>query len=162
MIGNSMFRFFIIFVSMISIISCASSPTGRSQMILKSDASLEQEGARQFRKLRESLPLVQDPRTIDYVACVTNSIIDVVDGDYADLYWELAVVDQPDVNAYVLPGGKIVVNTGILNMATNQDQLAAVIGHEVAHVTSRHANERASRSAVTAVSYTHLTLPTKA
>ena len=151
MIGNSMFRFFIIFVSMISIISCASSPTGRSQMILKSDASLEQEGARQFRKLRESLPLVQDPRTIDYVACVTNSIIDVVDGDYADLYWELAVVDQPDVNAYVLPGGKIVVNTGILNMATNQDQLAAVIGHEVAHVTSRHANERASRSAVTGV-----------
>jgi len=144
-------HFLILTISCILLISCSSSPTGRSQMILKSEVALEQEGARQFRKLRESLPLVQDPVIIDYVACVTNAIVDVVEGDSANLYWELAVVDQPDVNAYVLPGGKIVVNTGILTMATNQDQLAAVIGHEVAHVTARHANERASRAAITGV-----------
>jgi predicted Zn-dependent protease len=139
----------IIVINIILLTSCASSPTGRSQMILKSDASLEQEGSRQFKQLRETLPLVQNPATIDYVACVTNAIVDVVEGRDADLYWELAVVDQSDVNAYVLPGGKIVVNSGILTMTSNQHQLAAVIGHEVAHVTARHANERASRAAVT-------------
>ena len=136
-------------IHIIVLTSCASSPTGRSQMILKSDAAMEQEGSRQFKRLRETLPLVQNPATIDYVACVTNSIVNAIEGSDADLYWELAVVDQPDVNAYVLPGGKIVVNSGILTMTSNQHQLAAVIGHEVAHVTARHANERASRAAVT-------------
>ena len=91
----------ILTISCILLISCSSSPTGRTQIILKSEVALEQEGARQFRKLRESLPLVQDPVIIDYVACVTNAIVDVVEGDSANLYWELAVVDQPDVNAYV-------------------------------------------------------------
>ena len=141
----------ILIINLMLFAACASSPTGRNQMILKSEAALEQEGSRQFRELRERLPLVQDPRKIDYVACVTNAIVDVVEGKYSELYWELAVVDQPDVNAYVLPGGKIVVNSGILTMALNQHQLAAVIGHEVAHVTARHANERASRAAVTNV-----------
>ena len=136
-------------ISIVLLSACASSPTGRNQMILKSDAALEQEGSRQFKRLRETLPLVQNPSTIDYVACVTNAIIGVIEGRDADLYWELAVVDQPDVNAYVLPGGKIVVNSGLLSMTSNQHQLAAVIGHEVAHVTARHANERASRAAVT-------------
>ncbi len=143
--------YLLIIINIILLASCASSPTGRNQMILKSEAALEQEGTRQFSALRERLPLVQDPRKIDYVACVTNAIVDVVEGKYSELYWELAVVDQPDVNAYVLPGGKIVVNSGILTMASNQHQLAAVIGHEVAHVTARHANERASRAAVTNV-----------
>jgi predicted Zn-dependent protease len=131
--------------------SCSSSPTGRSQLVLKSDAALEQEGARQFNMIRETVPLVRDRATIDFVACVANSIVDVLEGDDAELYWELAIVDQPDVNAYVLPGGKIVVNSGILTMTANQHQLAAVLGHEVAHVTARHANERASRASLTGV-----------
>ena len=137
--------------SVLILSSCATSPTGRNQMILKSEASLELEGERQFRKIRETLPLVSDQRTINFVECVANSIIGVLEGEGSELYWELAIVDQPDVNAYVLPGGKIVVNSGLLAMASNQDQLAAVLGHEVAHVTARHANERASRAALTDV-----------
>ena len=58
----------IVVINIILLTSCASSPTGRSQMILKSDAALEQEGSRQFKQLRETLPLVQNPATIDYVA----------------------------------------------------------------------------------------------
>src|SRR5690606_39972459 len=68
-----------------------------------------------------------------------------------EMYWELAVIDQPDINAFVLPGGKISVFSGILQVAENQHQLATVIGHEVAHVTANHANERASRSMVAGV-----------
>lgn len=128
--------------------ACASSPTGRNQLVLKSDAALAAEGQRQFNMIREQMPLVKDRATIDYVACVANAIVDELEGEDAEMFWELAVIDQPDVNAFVLPGGKISVFSGILTVAQNQHQLAAVIGHEVAHVTAHHANERASRASV--------------
>lgn len=133
----------------IVIAACTSTPTGRKQLVLKSDAALAQEGARQMSIIRENSPLVQDRATIDYVACVADAIVGTLEGDDANLYWELAVVNQPDVNAFVMPGGKIVVKAGILGMASNQHQLAAVLGHEVAHVTANHANERASRGELT-------------
>lgn len=56
------------------------------------------------------------------------------------------VFDSDQVNAFALPGGKIGVYTGLLNVAVNQDQLATVIGHEVAHVLADHSNERLSQS----------------
>jgi predicted Zn-dependent protease len=126
--------------------SCTSTPSGRSQLVLKSDAALAQEGARQFNDLRNTAPLVSDRATIDYVACVANAIVDVLEGDDAAMYWELAIIDQPQVNAFVLPGGKIAVFGGILSVAKNQNQLGTVLGHEVAHVTANHSNERASRA----------------
>lgn len=131
--------------------ACSSTPTGRNQLVLKSDAALAAEGQRQFNMIRERMPLVKDRATIDYIACVSNAIVDVLDEESASMYWELAVIDQPDINAFVLPGGKISVFDGILQVAQNQHQLATVIGHEVAHVTAHHANERASRSMVAGV-----------
>lgn len=131
--------------------ACSSSPTGRAQLTLKSEAALAQEGARQFAMIREQMPMVQDQATIDYVACVANAIVDVLDGKDAAMYWELAVIDKADINAFVMPGGKISVFSGILTVAENQHQLAAVMGHEVAHVTAHHANERASRASITGV-----------
>jgi len=132
--------------------SCSTSPTGRSQMVLKSDAELAAEGTRQFNKLRDEAPLVKDRATIDYVACVANAIVEVLDDKNRSMYWELAVIEQAQVNAFVMPGGKISVFSGILGVAKNQHQLAAVMGHEVAHVTAKHSNERASRAMVTGVS----------
>ena len=131
------------------IVSCTSTPTGRKQLVLKSEAALAQEGARQMQVIRENSPLVTDRATIDFVACVADAIVGTLEDDDAALYWELAVVNQPDVNAFVMPGGKIVVKAGILSMTKNQDQLAAVLGHEVAHVTANHANERATRGDLT-------------
>ncbi len=129
--------------------ACSTSPTGRKQFVLKSDAELTRIGTEQFNQLRKTAPLVKDRATIDYVACVANGIVDVLEGKDAEMYWELAVIQQQQVNAFVLPGGKISVFSGILSVAKNQHQLAAVLGHEVAHVTAKHANERASRSIVT-------------
>jgi predicted Zn-dependent protease len=128
---------------------CSSTPTGRAQLTLKSDAALAQEGTRQMAIIRENSPLVQDRATIDYVACVADAIVGTLEGDDAAMYWELAIVNQPDINAFVMPGGKIVVKAGILGVAQNQHQLAAVLGHEVAHVTAHHANERATRGELT-------------
>lgn len=141
----------IIALAALVLAACSTSPTGRSQLVLKSDAALAAEGQRQFNMIREKMPLVQDRATIDYVACVADAIVAEVEGDDASMFWELAIIDQPDINAFVLPGGKISVFSGILTVAQNQHQLAAVVGHEVAHVTAKHANERASRASVAGV-----------
>ena len=138
-----------ILFSALLISACSSTPTGRAQLTLKSEASLAQEGARQMAIIRAQAPLVQDRATIDFVACVADAIVGSLDEESAALYWELAVVNQPDINAFVMPGGKIVVKAGLLDVTANQHQLAAVIGHEVAHVTAHHANERASRGTLT-------------
>ncbi|MDX1515364.1 MAG: M48 family metallopeptidase [Woeseiaceae bacterium] len=131
--------------------ACATSPTGRSQMIFRSDDELAVEAARQFAEMRASIPLETNRDTIEYVHCVATAIVDVLEPEYRNLDWDLAIFDHEAVNAFAMPGGKIGVMTGILKAADNQDRLAAVLGHEVAHVTARHSNERASRSPVAGV-----------
>lgn len=134
-----------------TVLACSTSPTGRSQMIWKSDEELSAESARQFAEMRASMPLLTDQATIDYVHCVATAVVDVLPQEYKDLPWEMAIFDSDSVNAFAMPGGKIGVMQGILKAAQNQNQLAAVIGHEIAHVTARHANERASRGGVSNV-----------
>lgn len=142
-------KFLISFVFLALIMaSCSTSPTGRSQMIWKSDAEMEAESARAFNKMRAGMPLSTDRRKIDFVACVAESVVNVLEPPLSDIEWELAVFDSESVNAFAMPGGKIGVFTGILDVTENQDQLAAVIGHEIAHVTARHSNERASRASI--------------
>lgn len=114
-----------------------------------SQLELETMGAQQFDQIRETSTLVRDPATINYVKCVADAIVAELEGADADMYWELAVVDNPTINAFVLPGGKIVVFSGILSVAQNQHQLAAVMGHEVAHVTANHPKERMARQEAT-------------
>ncbi len=131
------------------VVGCATSPTGRKQLILQSEDDLQRQGEAAFVALRAEMPLSTDRATIDFVACVANAIVGQLEGEMAALDWELAVVDRPDVNAFVLPGGKITVFTGLLKVTETDDQMAAVLGHEVAHVTARHPNERASRAIAT-------------
>ena len=125
--------------------ACATSPTGRSQVILKSDDELEALASKQFAEMKASMPLMTDQVTIDYIACVANAVVLALDEPHSQMEWEMAIFDVDAVNAFAMPGGKIGVMKGILKAAQNQDQLAAVIGHEIAHVTARHSNERASR-----------------
>jgi predicted Zn-dependent protease len=114
-------------------------------MILKSDQELAVESARQFAEMKANMPLETDRAKIDYIHCVAQAVVLQLEPEYRDLNWEMAIFQSDAVNAFAMPGGKIGVMTGILKAAQNQDQLAAVIGHEIAHVTARHANERASR-----------------
>jgi predicted Zn-dependent protease len=138
-------------LSALLIASCSTSPTGRSQIIWKSDAELEAQSARAFNQMRASMPLSTDRAKIDFVACVAEAVVSVLEPPYDMIEWELAVFENEAVNAFAMPGGKIGVFTGILDVTENQHQLATVIGHEIAHVTARHSNERASRSSVTDV-----------
>ena len=110
-----------------------------------SDSELAAEAARQFAEMKASMPLTTDRETIDYIACVANAVVSELEPPHSDLAWEMAIFDSKAVNAFAMPGGKIGVMVGILKAAQNQDQLAAVIGHEIAHVTADHSKERASR-----------------
>ena len=114
-----------------------------------SDSELEAQANREFAKMRAELPLVQDRATIDFVHCVTTAVVESLAQPHRNMNWELAIFDTPVANAFVMPGGKIGVFSGLLDVASNQDQLAAVLGHEAAHVIARHPNERTSKSELT-------------
>jgi len=107
-----------------------------------SDAELEAEAARDFAKLKASAPLTTDRQTIDYVSCVANAVVSVLEPPYSEQNWEMAIMETDQINAFVMPGGKIVIYEGILKAAQNQDQLAAVIGHEIAHETAEHTKSK--------------------
>ncbi len=64
----------------------------------------------------------------------------------AEFQWEFNVVDDPTVNAFCMPGGKVVVYTGILPITKDEDGLAVVMGHEIAHALANHGNERMSQT----------------
>lgn len=114
-----------------------------------SDAEIEAQASRDYAKMRAEWPLEKDRATIEFVHCVTTAIVESLKGPEREMNWELAIFKSKDANAFVMPGGKIGVFTGILDVATNQDQLAAVLGHEVAHVIARHPHKRQSRKGLT-------------
>jgi predicted Zn-dependent protease len=116
---------------------------------LVSETELETESSKEFQKMRTQVPVSTDARTRAYVNCVASAIVRQLPPPYVDEEWEVEVFDSEDINAFAMPGGRIGVNTGLLQVADNQDQLAAVIGHEVAHVTEQHALDRVNREATT-------------
>ncbi len=122
--------------------ACAVSPTGRQQFMLLGPGQLDGMGAQTFAEMRAEQPVVREAGVNAYVRCVSDALIAELNTPYR---WEVAVFRNDAVNAFALPGGKIGVNTGLLRVATNQDQLAAVIGHEIGHVLANHANERLSQ-----------------
>ncbi|MCI0400735.1 MAG: M48 family metallopeptidase [Gammaproteobacteria bacterium] len=126
--------------SSLVLMSCATSPLGRQQLVLVSDSQMNEMGLQAFEAIKEEKPIDTDPHTNAYVRCVANAITDEVGGD-----WEVVVFEDDTPNAFALPGRKIGVQYGLLEVAQNQDQLATVIGHEVAHVLAKHGNERVSQ-----------------
>jgi predicted Zn-dependent protease len=126
------------------VLACATSPLGRKQLSLFPDAEIDAMGVSAFQQLKEKTPLSNDARAVNYVNCVAHSVTRAIGRAQGSGQWEVRVFEHKAANAFALPGSKIGVFSGILNVARNQDQLAAVIGHEIAHVLARHANERAS------------------
>lgn len=123
------------------LVGCATSPTGRSQLKLLSDAEMARMGEAAYQDVKKQTPATADPKISGYVSCVADAITRHVN---SRVRWEVTVFDSEQVNAFALPGGKIGVYTGLLGVAENQHQLAAVIGHEVAHVIADHGNARVS------------------
>jgi predicted Zn-dependent protease len=110
-----------------------------------SQREIEIEADQQFDSMRSQTLIETDWKKRSYITCVAQAIIAELDEPFASMEWEIEIFDNEAVNAFAMPGGKIGVFTGILQVAENQDQLGAVLGHEVAHVTEEHSLERANR-----------------
>jgi len=127
--------------------ACATSPTGRRQLLMYGDETMDELGVASFEQIRADMPTSTDAATNRYVQCVAQSVVAILGpSDGGPTSWEVVVFEEKTANAFALPGGKIGVHTGLLAVAENQDQLATVIGHEVAHVLAHHSNERMSQS----------------
>src|SRR6185295_6078854 len=103
-------------------------------------------GVQAFQEVKQDTPESKDPQLNAYVRCVAGAITKQA---APNANWEVRVFESPEVNAFALPGGKIGVFTGILAVAKTPDELAAVLGHEVTHVTAKHHNARVSAALAT-------------
>lgn len=123
---------------------CATSPTGRHQLMLVSDQQMNTMGLSAFDTLRKQGKFAHAPRERAYATCVARALVQVLPRPWNTQDWEVQIIDDDSANAFALPGGRIGVNKGMFKVASNQDQLAVVLGHELSHVVSRHGAERAS------------------
>jgi len=123
---------------------CATVPyTNRSQFIMMSESEDLALGADAYRQVLTQAKIERDPRFTEPLQRVGQRIAAVA--DKPSYKWEFVVIDDPNqVNAFCLPGGKVAVYTGLFPVARDEDGLAVVIGHEVAHALARHGAERMS------------------
>lgn len=128
------------------LLSCQTSPTGRRQLSLIPESQMNQMGEQAFAEMKSKQAVEKDPALNAYVRCVANSVTDAMPDRRT---WEVVVFKDDSANAFALPGGKIGVHTGLMKVATNQSQLATVLGHEVGHVIAHHGQERVSEQMAT-------------
>lgn len=128
--------------------ACTTSPLGRSQLALFDSSEIDQQGQQAFEEYRQSHQQATGSNG-QYVTCIANAIIETLPADQGPTGWTVGVYQDDEPNAFALPGGYVVINTGLMSVAENQDQIATVVGHEMAHVLASHANERASTQSLT-------------
>ncbi len=134
----------VIYLACTLLVACATTPSGDKRLILVSPGQMSQMGATAFSQMKTSQKISNNARKNNYVQCVTWAIINALPVEHRDRQWEVVVFEDNSANAFALPGGKIGVHTGLLNVAATPSQLAAVIGHEIAHVLWRHGAQRMS------------------
>lgn len=141
------------------LIACSTNPlTGKSQFTLFPESELQTMATTEYQSFLSKNRVVSgsNNRDAEMVRRVGNRIIKAVEAHYAEngiseklagFKWEVNLVDDKAVNAWCMPGGKIVVYTGILPITQNEAALAAVMGHEVSHALLQHGNQRMSQAA---------------
>jgi predicted Zn-dependent protease len=128
----------------LAVAACAEAPvTGRNQLILLPESQDAQMGIQAYQQIKQEEPVARDPALNEEVQTVGRRIA-AVSGE-PDWDWQFTLFDNPEPNAFALPGGKVGVYTGLFKVAKNDAQLAAVLGHEVGHAIARHGAERMSQ-----------------
>jgi predicted Zn-dependent protease len=142
----------------LSIVSCQKNAvTGRQQLLLVDEGELQKLSLQQYHDFltKNKVVPVGSTRDQERVSRVGKRLATAIEGYYAqqgkadlvkDYKWEFNLVDNKEVNAWCMPGGKVVVYTGLLPVAANDASLAVVMGHEIAHALAQHGNERMSQA----------------
>lgn len=125
-------------LAILGLAGCASGPTFFSENYLAGMAATE------FERIKQEVPLSSDPVGVAMVNRVSSRIARTLGPEMPAAEWEYVLLEDPSANAFAMPGGKIAVFTGLLQHVDSDDELAAVIGHEIAHVLLQHANQRMS------------------
>ena len=139
--------------------SCSTAPiTERRQLKIIPEANLNAQAAQIYEKIKEKEKLSDDTKTLNLIRDIGKKMEDSIDEYFnkidvknpaANFQWEYILIDNKKMrNAWCMPGGKIAVYTGILDVTKNTNGLAAVMGHEIAHAVAKHSVERASRGAI--------------
>lgn len=138
---------FIALALLVALAACQTVPvTGRSQLLLIPEGTELQMGLDSYQQVLSKAKVSSDPRLNDQVTRVGRRIAAAT--GRTDYQWEFKVLEDKQVNAFCLPGGKVAVYTGILPVTQDDAGLAAVLGHEVSHAIARHGGERLSQTLV--------------
>ena len=155
-----MIRYFFILFFLVAITGCTrNAVTGRNQLKLLSDAEVQTMAASEYKQFLTSNKVVNATvsRDAEMVQRVGVRLTKAITAYYTSLgkasvlegyQWEYNLVDSKEVNAWCMPGGKIVVYTGLLAFTQNEAALAVVMGHEITHALAQHGNERMSLALV--------------
>ena len=128
--------------------ACQQAPvTGRQQLILLPESQDAPMGLEAYQQILNESTIANNPKLDQRVQEVGRRIAAV--SPHPDWEWQFTLFENDEPNAFALPGGKVGVNTGLFKVAQNDAQLAAVIGHEVAHAVARHGAERMSQGMMT-------------
>lgn len=127
--------------------SCAVNPaTGTPNIVMMTENREKEIGKEEHEKVASSQAFFEDEELLAYVREVGTKLAAV--SDRPDLEYQFFIIDSPDINAFALPGGYVYVNRGLLTFMNTEAQLAAVIAHEIAHITARHAVQQHARGAL--------------
>lgn len=148
-----------LFLTVALLTGCGAVPlTGRRQLLLVSDQEIFQAGLTQYNEYIRGAKMSSNVESAAIVRSVGRKLAAATErylvanglsSELSNFQWEFSLVDDSQVNAFCLPGGKIVVYEGLLKVATTDAELAAVLGHEIAHAVAKHSNERVSQQIMT-------------
>jgi predicted Zn-dependent protease len=123
--------------------SCAVNPaTGQGNLVMMSEKRELEIGLEEHNKVLQTMPVMQDPELTAYVNEVGRRLAAV--SHRPDLPFTFTVIDSPEINAFALPGGYVYINRGLMAYLNSEAELAAVLGHEIGHITARHAVQQQS------------------
>jgi len=127
--------------------ACSTVPvTGRVALDMVSDEEVIKMSAEAFGEMKRRYPQSRNPQYRAIVERVGKRITDAISWDIQNADWEFIVFEDPDrINAFAMAGGKVGVFTGLFRIAKSEEDLAVVIGHELAHVAAKHVNEKLSQ-----------------